>query len=294
MTSPWIATKPTKFFLCGRNLFDESTLSATVAAEDSLPLENMQSSLRERVWRCTTGGPVDIVISMAGTSERLNFLKLHRHNFEPAADWRIRAYTSYDGTGVPLFDTGHDPAWDASTLGSLDFGVDPFGAGIFDSFLGQMYSLEYFLQNTDVINSIKLSLDDNGNSAGFIQASRIYTGRGVELDLDIESAELSWQNDTALDRTDGGSIASDGSLSWRELSVAAKITKDQRAEIMDIWRFAGKTKDLFLSVFPGDEDAEKERDYTMLCRFKEMPRISLTPDLHQAEVFDAKMDFVEI
>lgn len=287
---------PTKPFLCGVNYAAFAGLTASVAAESSLPLSNLQVSAREDLWRQINAAEVDIKLEWsASVSERLNFVALWRHNFEGGATVRIRGYSTYDWTGSTVYDSGLiDPAYDTSTLGALDFGVDVLGISD-EAFLNQRLFVHYFLENTDVINSLKITINDTGNSDGYLEASLLFTGRGVELELGAVQASISWEEDTEQSRTDGGSLQSDGTISWREVDIDCNIDATQRAELMDVFRVAGKLRDLFFALYPSDdEEAELRRDYTLLCRFRDKPKVTSDPDQEQAQIFKTKMAFGEL
>lgn len=296
-------TKPSKFFICGRNVVDEvadADIECSESAVATLPLRHLKNSDRDFVWRSSSADDQDLVVSFEATlSARVNFVCLHRHNGETNAKWRSQLYSDYEGgasaSPTPLlYDSGLDFMLDYDSFGDLDFGVEPLGGGSYSGFLGQRTSVHYFMENvSDVINSVRVSFNDSGNSAGYVQASRLYVGRGFELAHGAQKIDLSWREDTSHKRTDGGSLLSDGSLTWREMEVEAKLTAAERSELMDMFRWAGMRRDLFVSGYPG-VGGEKERDYMMLCRFKEMPRITATPDEQAAGVFPVRFSLIEV
>jgi uncharacterized protein (DUF2164 family) len=268
-------TTPSNLFICGRNVIDDGTLSTSVTPYATMPVNNLKRSSRARVWRSSSAASVDIVASLASTnSERVNFVCLSRHNLESAAQWQVQLYPTYDASGAALYDSGMVAAYSAGTLGDLDFGVEPLGAGVFDSFLGQKFSVAYFNQNiADVINSIRVTVNDPTNSYQYVEASRLFAGRGVELLYNWDTLKVRWNEDTKQDRSDGGTLQSDGSLSFREIEASLKwVDNSQRAYLLDLARLAGMRKDLFLSVRPG-LGGEDERDHTMICRLTAMPDV---------------------
>lgn len=270
-------TTPTKFFLCARNMADEALITPSVAAYASLPASNLRRSSRSRVWRSSSAASVDLLFTWSNTSnsERINFVSLSRYNLEPAATWRVRAYPTVDGSGAASYDSGTVAAYDAATLGSLDFGVAPLGSGAFDAFLGQMASVFYFIENTaTVINSVRITITDTTNSAGYVEASRAYIGRGIELAYNPKTLRMRWNEDTQQERSDGGTLTSDGSLAFREIGADLEwVTAAQRAELMDMCRWAGMRKDWYISARPG-VGGEEERDHQMICRATQMPEMS--------------------
>lgn len=299
-------SKPSKLFICGRNMVDLAVLTAlgdgSPPADGSvatLPVDNLQLSAREYMWRWTEPAEVTIRLTWeASLSERLNFVALARHNLEGASQWQIKCYSTYDWTGTPVYDSGEIDAFESDLLGELDWGVEELGASD-EAFLNQRMSVHYFVENAEVVNSMEIIIKDPGNSAGYIEASRLFVGRGIEMMLGAASGSLTWEENTDQVRTDGGSLQSDGTIGWRDLEVEANIDSSQRAELMDTFRIAGKLRDTFVALYPDADDgttegAELHRDYTIIGRFKDKPRVTSNPDQEQAQIFQTRMSFTEI
>lgn len=294
--------KPSKFFICGRNIvaeLDDDEITCSESAVSTLPLRHLKNSDRDFVWRAANDNQMELIFGFESTlSARVNFVLMHRHNLETNGQWKNGLYSDYvGGGGSPasslLLEHALEYAIDYATLGDLDFGNEPLGGGSYSGFLGQRTSVQYFMENTATVNSVKSTLIDTGNSAGYLQASQFFIGEGIELTHGAHKIDLRWVEDTEHKRTDGGSILSDGSLTWREMDVDAKLTAAERAEFMDMLRYSGMRKDVFVSAYPG-VGGEKERDYMMICRFKEMPRITATPDEQAAGVFPVRFTLVEV
>lgn len=271
-------TTPANVFLCGRNLLsevqDSDITQSGGTALSTMPLANLKRSSRARVWRNNSDAVTDLIVSCRNTtSERVNFVHLSRHNLETAATWRVRMYTSYDASGAASYDTGDVAALDAATLGDLDWGVEALGGRIFNGF--PRFSTAYFMENTaTVINSIRVTITDTGNSSNYLEASSLYFGRGVELDHNWENLHGKWSEGTKLGRTDGGSILSDGAAVYRDIQLDLKwVTEADRAELMDLLRSAGMRRDWFVAGKPG-VGGEEERDSTGIFRLSAMPNIS--------------------
>lgn len=285
-------TTPSKFFFCARNLVDDSTITTTDPNPENQqqPLANMKLSSRARVWRPYNDNIQDLIFSFANTtSQRVNFAALYRHNFETAATWRVRLYTTYDASGAASYDSGDIAALSAATLGDLDFGVEPLGGRIFNGF--PRFSVFYFMENTaTVINSVRISISDNGNSANYIEVSRAYIGKGIELTHNWENVHCNWNEGSKHERTDGGSIQTDGVLGYRELQADLKwLAPTDRAEVMDGLRYAGMRRDWFLSAYPG-VGGEVERDHTLIARVSSMPKLSTL----FYDMYSSQLKFAEI
>lgn len=184
--------------------------------------------------------------------------------------------------------------YSSPTLGSLDWGVAPLGStGQLDSFIGQRYSVAYFLENTAVVNSLKVTLVDTGNSAGYLEASRLYTGKGTEFAYNPSTLACKWNEHTAQERMDGGSLASDGASSFREMVADISwVNEADRSVLMDMYRFAGKRLDLFASARPGlgGNSSEEERDHTGIWRFRDMDDLSTV----MYQIWKARLQLTEV
>lgn len=283
---------PTNLVLCARNAIDSATVTATPAAIASLPPSNLQLPSRGRVMRTTSTAPVDIMFTWGGQGWLLNFLKFARHNLESGAVWRVQLFSDAAWTNQ-IYDSrigGVDlPAFQYLTLGELDFGVSPLGSSVFDGFLGQQYSLVYF-PRVMALSGIA-TIANAGNSAGYLQGSRLFAGDYSELAWNPESADFGWDEATTQSRSEGGSLRSDGSVSFRTLDFQLAIKDEvQRANLADILRYAGLRKELFMSLYPG-VGGEKERDYTMLGKFVgRLPKISTTAG---TDILKTRLSFQE-
>jgi hypothetical protein len=273
-------TTPNRFFICGRNMADSpygafiSGSSAPLSAQ--FPLSNMQRTSRARVYR-TSDTALEILLSFAGgVSSRLNFVHLSRFNFSAAATWEAYGYASYDATGAALANfNGNVPelVYDASTLGELDFGVEPLGASIFDGFKGQMHATRFFMENTDVVNSVKIIVNDT-NPSGYNEIGRVYVGRGIELAYNPATLTIAWNEKTEQKRTEGATLLSDGSVPYRKMKAEIGwVNAAQRAELMDLMREAGMRHDLFVSA-RSEAGGEETRDTTGIYRLKSLPDLS--------------------
>lgn len=267
---------PTRLFMCVRNAVDEATLSlAAGTVVSTLPLSNLQLPARGRIARFTpiSTSPV-IRFTFAGAGRYFNFMCLNRHNLESAATWRVRLYSDAAWT-TGVYDSGTVAAVDSVTLGDLDWGFDALGAGIFDSFLGQKHSVLYF--NRVGALSGDITINDSGNSGGKIELSRIFGGDGTEFTYNAATLDGGWRDMTDQKRSAGGGLRSDGQIAYREYQGSLNWLADaDRPTFSDMMRWAGKRKDVFFSAFP-TATGEKERDYTMIGKFTEMPDISAKP-----------------
>lgn len=274
---------PSRLVICARNAIDEATMSASPAMRVSLPPSNLQLPARGRVARSVNAlSAQQIKFTFNGAGHYLNFLHLARHNLEPGSTWRIQFYSTQDWTGSPVFDSGTITAVDGATLGELDWGVDSLGAGVFDAFLGQQSSTLYFAR-TQALSGI-VTIENIGNSYGYVEASRLFAGEYLEFNVNPQSVEWGWEEDTQQSRSAGGSLRSDGKIAYRVLDLTVGfVDAAQRAALADQLRWSGRRKDKFVALYPAFT-GELGRDYTMLAKHAgRMPRLRAVAGKPQLE-----------
>lgn len=255
-----------KLRICVRNAIDEATLTADPAMRTTLPPSNLQIPARSRVARSVDATVAqDIKFTWDGAGCNLNFMMLSRHNLEPGSTWRIRLYNTPDWTGTAIYDSGDLTAVDGATLGDLDFGVDLLGAGEFDAWLGQQLSIAYFTRVLALSGIVTMT--NVGNAYGYVEASRLFAGDYISATYSPAKLDFAWVDNTEQSRSAGGSARSDGEIAFRSITADLDfITATERSSVADYLRYAGRRKDVFVSVFP-EAGGEKERDHTMIGRF---------------------------
>jgi hypothetical protein len=281
---------PSNLVMCVKNAIDYATLAASPALISTMPEGHLRLPARGRVARSTSAAAQEISFTWGGQGYYLNFLTLMRHNLEPAATMRVQLFATASFT-TQIYDSGNVAAYSAATLGDLDFGVDPLGSGVFDGFLGQRFSTFYFTRVLAL--SGKITITDTGNSASYVEASRLYAGDATEFTYNPNASRFGWKDNTEQSRGAGGSLRSDAGISFRKLDLTmAWVSASQRNQLADMLRFAGRRKDIFLSLYPS-VGGEKERDYTMLAKFvSDMPDISETGGI--TDLVNTQFSFEEI
>lgn len=257
--------------LCAKNAFEFATLTASPAAEATLPVTNLQLPARARVWCSTSDAQQVIYITWNGTGYYLNFVNLLRHNLESGATWRVQIYSDEAWT-TQVYDSGTVDACDYATLGDLDWGVDELGASVFDGFLGQLFSLLYFTRVLAL--SVKITLNNVGNSAGYLQASYLFGGDATEFTYNADREALAWRRtNNELESSDGGTPRTPAGVAYREMRIDLPlISAAQRPTFMDMMRYAVVGKPMFAALYP-EVTGEKERDYTLVGKVIEFPDV---------------------
>lgn len=256
---------PSRLLLCVLNAIDEATMSASPAMRATLPPSNLQLPARGRVARSVNAvSPQDIKFTWNGAGHYINFLMVGRSNLDPGSTIRVRLYATPDWTGSAIYDSGTVTAIDGPTLGSLDFGVDRLGGGEYDAWHGQQNTVLYFSRVLALSGIV--TLENTGNAYGYLEASRLFAGDYLEVDYAPQTGDFGWQDDVDQSRSAGGSLRSDGDIAYRALEIEMRfVNPNQRGAIVDLFRYAGRRKELFVALFPTD-GGERGRDYTMLAK----------------------------
>lgn len=254
---------PSNLIWCVKNAIDFATITGNPVMVATLPPSNLKLPARARVARTTSTAQQEIKFTWGGNGWFMNFLKLSRHNLEVGSTWRVQLFADAAWTNQ-IYDSGVLPAFDYVTLGDLDFGVDPLGSGNFDSFLGQMYSVVHF--NRLMALSGIVTLANSSNSAGYMEASRLFAGDYYELSWNPETADFGWDESTQQSRSEGGTLRSDGTAAFRKIELQVNLKDEvECARLRDMLRYAGLRKDTYLNLYP-EAGGEKTRDHTMLCK----------------------------
>lgn len=249
------------------NAADIATLSVSPAAAATLPVTNLQDQTRTRVWRSTS--IAQQVISFNWSSGvSLSAFSLVRHNLSPSATIRLRIWNSENQTGTVLYDSGTVALGTSLPWGIFVWGVDPWGGG--NIFSGWAYSFTTLWFATVIAaRSGSLVIDDAGNAEGYIQASRLFLGPYFSPSINAGDGglKIGWAESSNQQRTDGGSLRTDGILPNRRISFRlAHLPEVERIQLFEIARVVGLRRDFFLSIFPEDGTAT-ERDFAGQMKF---------------------------
>lgn len=257
--------------ICVENALAAADLTVSPAAVTTLPVTNLQIPGRSPLWRSTSTADQVISFDWNGSGYYMNFLMLSRFNLEPAATIRVQLYSDAAWTTL-VYDSGAVEAYDADTLGELDFGVDSLGSSVFDGFLGQKFFIIHF---TEVLAlSGKITISDSGNSDGYVEAGYLFGGDATEFTYNAERESLAWKRTKdEIDASDGGTPWSAAGVAFREMQIELPlIAADQRSVFTDMMRYAADAAPIFAALYPG-VGGEKERDYTGIWKVLQLPDV---------------------
>jgi hypothetical protein len=250
------------------NAADRATVTTSTTA-GSLAASNMKIDKKSKVWRSTNALAASTIITATWTtSEIIGGVILPFCNLSAAATIKIKLYT-LSGDASPVYDTGFRPAATYTSVGVGDWGVNPLGVNAY-SYGGGTYGVAYFPKQT--VRKIIIEIVDTANTAGYIECSRLVAGAvwsptyNMALGTPMEPIDTSTN-----DRSESGDLITTRGIRYRTLSFDLTwLLAVDRQRVNEIKRGNGKTKSLFVSLFPEDVDTEKEQIWQIYGRLKDI------------------------
>lgn len=247
-----------------RNFIDDSTdIAVSPSAASTLPITNVQSTPRDRVYRSTSNHTVTITGTWGGAGRRPNCFGMFRHNGH-GGQVRVQLYSD-TALSASIYDSGTVDIFTLVTLGSMDWGIDPLGLSSTDVLGNRAPYILFFTASATAALGYKITLTNC--SAAYWEIGRIWLGTYLEFTYNASMVELAPRENTDSVRARGGSNRSRLGESWREMALEFDyITTTQRPYVLDAVTQAGTGRDLVLSFFPG-AGGRDERDYTINGKF---------------------------
>ncbi len=244
------------------NLADTATITSSASCVATLPVTNLQTSLREQVARWTAIDAQRITLTWT-SGYHISCVCLYRSNLSASSTWRVQVWSDTTLT-TAVYDSGTLYGNPPVPLGSLEWGVDELGSSLYSDW-GYAISTVWF---TAVMGqAVTIDIADPENAHGYAQASRLFVGQYFEpAVLPTDGLQMAWQENTQQSRTEGGSLRVEPGASWRRVVLDLReLQEEDRVRLSNLARVAGMRNDVFLSVFPDRAD-ELERDYQMQAR----------------------------
>ena len=251
-------------------------LALTASTEaGALLVSNLLTDIKSQVWRSTATSA-----QLTATWTNLQTIKaviLPHTNLTNAATMRVRGYTNttdVPGVASAVFDTtaltccavtsSAAMGWDLNTPGVANFG---YGGGV--------YAGLFFTGGS--VRKLYIELVDSGNAAGYVEASRLITGDYWEPTYNADfGLKLGYKDDSVHMRTDSGDLITDIKPRSKTLTFdLGDLVPADREVLMRIVRSNGLPAPIFISVFPGDTDKNKEQDYQIYGKLSQISELTL-------------------
>jgi hypothetical protein len=226
------------------NLADIATLTATSSVGDYV-VGNVKKDGKSLVWRAASG-----VASINGTwqtPQSISSLILPYTNLITTAQIRFRLYSDTNNT-LLIYDSNIKSDAIISHGNTL---TDDYAYG------GGSCATIYF---SKINNCRSFTLDVISNTQNFVELSRIIIGDywspkyntefGISVELQDSSTEI---------RTDAGDLVTEVAPTNKLLSFSLNyMEKEDRDILFSIARNVGRYRSIYVSIFPEDDDKQKE------------------------------------
>jgi hypothetical protein len=257
-----------------RILFNDIAVSSAVSASTSannFPASNLLLDGKDSAWRSTSAITNTITLNW-GSLQSINCVILPFTNFSSAANIKVQLYSSINGTGSLLYDSGtinafnySMPSWDTTYTGINAYS---YGGGT---------SVRHYLPSTiSNVQSLVLTVVDSGSISGYMEIVRILTGvywvpkYNLDFGFTVDYIDKSQHN-----RSQSGNIITDIAPIYKSLTFSLNyMTASDRNYLIQLVKLNGMRKPIFISLFPNDSDAEKEYLYQIYGKLSASPTIT--------------------
>lgn len=269
------------------NLVDDGVLSGG-GWLDALPLSNLQDRRLERVARSLSVAPVHTQFTEAFSTPRLiRVVSAVNHNCSVLARRRFLFSSVPDFSSIV-----HDSGWADVWPTVYPFGTVPWGS---PSFWTGKYSAEqiaafggapmtYILPQTMNAQYVRVEIDDQFNSAGYVQVGRLFVAGGWQPVRNMKKgASLGWENRSEVQESLSGAEFFNERQPFRVVRFELPVMTESEAMAMafDIQLAVGISKEVFFIWNPDDDVHAIRRQF--LARLRTLPPIeNFLPDYWRA------------
>jgi hypothetical protein len=235
------------------NAADRATIAASTTA-GSLTTANLKTDIKSEVWRAT-GTSATLTLTWTN-AETVGCVVCAFANFTSLATMRARGYANVAdvvGTATTLFDTAAIQCCPPTPLGLWDWGNVPLGVNAY-AFGGFVYGVVW--PTAANIRKLVIDIADSTNSNGYVEVGRIVCGPYWSPAINAEYGAQAVPIDSSThQRTDAGDLFTNRGFRSKALSFdMGSMTAADRIRVWDIFVTNGKTRPLFLSLSPQNND----------------------------------------
>jgi hypothetical protein len=253
------------------NAANRAATLAAAAEAGALVAANLLTDIKSQVYRSTSTSAT-LTLTWA-SAEIIKCVALPYTNFTKNATMRVRGYTN-TGDASPAFDTTALACcpYSAASVFGWDIkapGVANFGYG------GAVYAVLWFTGGA--VKKLVIDLADAGNTTGYIETGRLIVGDYWSPDYNADyGLQLGYVDASEHKRNEAGDLMTDIRPRSKSLSFGlGDATPADRKKLMRILRGNGMPGSIFISVFPGDADQDKEQDYQLYGKLSQLSALTL-------------------
>jgi len=259
-----------------KNDADNSTLTESPVPGTST-LQNLKNYARSSVFTTDAIGSSHSILMKLDETESISAVILGRHNFPLGLEFQITMYSSND--------------WDILNIvydsGTLSVESDEVGSAIVnwaefvwaevawaEDSVADDFALKpnyiHWLDSSVVIQSMKIEIFLPTQD---VEIGRLIVGDYLEPSYTLSYGhEISWQESTKQYRNGGNTLRSSYGFPSKQISFSLNtINESDRILLQRGLRYVGLRKDLFISLFPFDDDLAKRTHYSGIVKLTKVP-----------------------
>lgn len=273
-----------------KNFFDDAVnLAATSEASASLVVANLQSLLRDDVWRSTSLSAQTISWDWGGETRQVSATGLFPSKLGPSmigSQVRLRYWSDQAKTT-----NVYDQTYDFFTPTGALYNVFPWGSTPWNTEAGDHTArlaplIKFFTSFVAAAGQIDIT-NLGAVDTNYFEMSRIWVADYVEAPYNAATgAAPAWKPTSQLQRgKKSGSLHRQINAIFRELRFSTILDSEaERAAWSDLM-YLCDLNEIVISLFPGDASARKERDFTVMGSFEVLnPLIFRSVDVHDLQL----------
>ena len=175
-----------KVTLCFPNYTNSSTMGDVISGNwrSELPLDHLKTPILSQVARSVDTNPNSTRFNFTLDSARsIDVVTITNHNLTTASSIRVRVY----GDTIVDVDDPNNLRWDSGWLqvwpslfasNTLEWEFDNFwlGTPLESDIINLTTTTPIFLDNTEIVKSVLIEIEDEGNGNGYVQIGRVFVG----------------------------------------------------------------------------------------------------------------------
>jgi len=257
-------------FIAYRNRVDASTLSyGSWVNTATIKLDNLKDRVLAKPARSTDAANSSTRLRVnLGAPRKIQVLALCRHNLTTDATYRFRSYSDAGYTTV-VYDSGVLPVWAAlfDSL-TLEWEDTNFWSGTLseEDRTGYAWNLIHVIPAGTLVYQQYWQLEffDSGNSAGYIQAGRLFMADGWTPTVNMKyGANLGYESRTSVVEAADGSEYFDEKTSYRvaQFQLQHMDVEEAMTRAFDMQRISGVDKEVFFVYDQADQAYLPQRSF---------------------------------
>lgn len=245
-----------------------SDLTVTSEASTSLAVENLQSNVRDRVWRSTNLNTQIITGTFGGNARQISHLSIWPADGSSLIGATVAVRMWSDAAQTTLVRNVSATAFFTPTgevYNTFLWGIQQWGVANDDKTARLAPFITWF--TPAAVSAFEITIANAGAvDTSYFESRRIVLGDYVEAPYNAAyGAAPQWESASKHRRTIGGSLrrlARERRRALRFDTVFA--TEADREEWSDLMYLCDPANEIVVSLFPGDATPRKERDFTVL------------------------------